>query len=1012
MREATTSSASSESTRRASSVSRSSDYDPESDPPSTPPEQADDPTIVSESPAHQRDLHQKKRRRSSAIPPMNFNDPDQDYSSSPVSGSSPMTGSEDAEEESEDDMDDDDEGTAMSLVSAENTADITARSYASNSTSDSSARLDAALKQAANQAGTRGIAYDEHGDMSMEMATEEVTNAFQPWAQKNMGLTPMAKNLIAIQDQENINPFSPAFRAHVVPGRPSTITEEDDDDSSMDMTRAMGGIVGFQQPAQDEQSIDDDSMDFTQVVGKIYQPVPIQPHQLKSALKRRLSTVTTDTGSPLNTGLSGPEKQDELRASKRRRSSGMASSLGEATMDFTTAVGNIQAREVEDETMDFTTAVGSIQNRTSPVKQNRRTSVRNRRRSSVQSVQSEQNDQTMDFTTAIGSIRPTETSQERQSVIHEDSDENEEVSMEFTGVLPSIAVEPAADEISRPMTPRNFSSPERSDQPTTPKDQGRFKEANDMSAKKLLTPIFENQIETSIAPLPLPMSQTPTSIQPARRSSTRLSKGPAKSPMKNPAQLPVEASPGDVVEAVLETTLSRSPRRQSASPPKVEYPTLPSPKAILTPKTSPSRPTTIPQQSPPQTPRTPLQDNASQSVQVSPLVEKQLRSSAEKAKSTPDKERFHEASRSLSDTIKLLSTPRKESGTSPLKRLKEMTPKTAPVRKMLTPRQLSTPKLKVPQTEVKAKNVDTASRQLNEEFVKSLQSNKPVEKVQLNEFLDLAGIKFMDLTTTKRRYTVAPTPTGNGELEDEDMAETGSHDVQLENAVVAGACTVPELDLYQHSCRELKRYISEGKSFLKTLETGVYKDSPPLIQAYVGAQPEHKAQLDAHLRDAKTLARLQSKELWYGWRSQLLEGLEDGLRAIQKDLESDEQTLTDKEALLEAVLPVALQLQDEMRQEVERLEESAAAISDEDKEELDLSRQRLIDANEAVRQRKRVVKNMQQELEEQDRLAEMYIDSRAEALAAIEEAERIKEASRGFSVEEVAELNGKSNAQE
>ncbi|KAK5003911.1 hypothetical protein LTR60_006698, partial [Cryomyces antarcticus] len=236
MRDATTSSASSsEATRRMSRASASgSPYKQPSapssdlaDPPSTPPEQVEEPVPVP-SPAHQRDLHQKKRRRSSGIPPMNFNNPEDDFSSSPVSGSSLIDGSDGIEGE----LDDDGESTVMSL-DTDNAAEHTTASMASDSSTGSSARLEAALRQASKQAGTRGIHYDENGDLSMEMAGDEVTAAFQPWIQKGVNSQAGVRDLSALQDQENINPFSPAFKAQLVSGTPNIrvapVPEEDED---------------------------------------------------------------------------------------------------------------------------------------------------------------------------------------------------------------------------------------------------------------------------------------------------------------------------------------------------------------------------------------------------------------------------------------------------------------------------------------------------------------------------------------------------------------------------------------------------------------------------------------------------------------------------------------------------------------------------------------------------------------------------------------------------------------
>ncbi|KAK3076192.1 hypothetical protein LTS18_013659, partial [Coniosporium uncinatum] len=117
MRDATTSSASSEATPRPSSVSQASNaQSPQSDVPSpaqgsdpaesppTPPEQVEE-SLAKVSPAHQRDLHQKKRRRSSGIPPLNFNNPEDEYSSSPVDGSSSANGSDSVEASSDSDED-------------------------------------------------------------------------------------------------------------------------------------------------------------------------------------------------------------------------------------------------------------------------------------------------------------------------------------------------------------------------------------------------------------------------------------------------------------------------------------------------------------------------------------------------------------------------------------------------------------------------------------------------------------------------------------------------------------------------------------------------------------------------------------------------------------------------------------------------------------------------------------------------------------------------------------------
>jgi kinetochore protein Spc7/SPC105 len=64
------------------------------------------------------------------------------------------------------------------------------------------------------------------------------------------------------------------------------------------------------------------------------------------------------------------------------------------------------------------------------------------------------------------------------------------------------------------------------------------------------------------------------------------------------------------------------------------------------------------------------------------------------------------------------------------------------------------------------------------------------ERMHLQDFLNMISVRFMELNTTKRRHTMAPPEDGTHQDLDADMS--------LERCVVAGACTVPTLELYQH----------------------------------------------------------------------------------------------------------------------------------------------------------------------------------------------------------------------
>jgi kinetochore protein Spc7/SPC105 len=1179
--------------RDATASSNSSNHakahqQPDSDPPSTPPEQADedDQDDLPQSPEHQRDVHQQKRRRSSAIPPMNFNDLD-DYSSSPVSGSSNVEASSDVEEnvESEDDGD----STAMSLDQGDNTL----LSQQSVDSTGSSARLEAALQQAAAQAGTRGIDFDEYGDMSMEMAGDEVTNAFKPWAQGQH---------FAAEDESN-NPFDSVFRPGPQPG------DEEDDDMSMDMTRAVGRILPQQQPQEEQEetedegdmtmdmtkpmgtiwnavqaqlqpqeqeedetrdmtmdmtrpighiiqthqnlyqqspertvSFGDETMDLTQAVGKIHQWNP-QAQPPRSALKRRFESFSTeDVASPSvkKPLFEEPTRRTvaQARDAKRRRSSSSRQSLGDATMDLTMAVGAIQQRQQ------------------SPVKKDRRLSSRSRRSSGASSVLDEQ---TMDFTMAVGGIKQQQQpkSPREPSIMEEDdAEENEDMSMEFTAVVGNILKQHTAITIERPTTPRKSPSPARTEIPTTPKDQDRYKETRDLAAKKLLTPLFEKQVPGSavkdsagsrrssarksaskepttdlpfLSPAvlaiphrsPASARKSPSSAQKTPLSAQRILSSVRKTPVsatKSPhfaqkifesvqhtplAQTspisvkqnrstqklasvhksPVSAvrTPASVTKSPVSKASSRkspvstrksarislasvrphqdeqteevvpTPTRPSVttepademqneqhllepeqeahdeSMAEVSYPTLPVtqpetndtitvtpriPKAATTPQITetPSAPSPShhhiavsmagsPTRSSAAT--TPKQIDLEELNPTSPSLEKQLRSSPVKFAATLEQHKQHtqEPRSTFADSIKYLSTPSKEVGTSPLKRLRALTPKKSPAKKM-TPKKIATPKMSTPFI-LENKN---APGLLDLEAAKNIfavpKTGPPARKVQLNDFLDLAGIKFMDLTASKRRHTIAPTHSqSNG-------VDGGDQTIDLEGAVVAGACTMPMLELFQHACRELKNYISQGKSYLKTLEAEVYDDPPPFFQAYMDATPERKSHLDINMRDAKTNARMRSKEIWYDWRSKLLDGLSDGLDRIRTGLDADAEVLSQKQQSLDSVLPDLLQHYEDLLKEAEQLEKAAATISEDEKEELRASRARLVEVDEQTEERKRTLASLQRDVDEQDNLAEAYEEGKMESLAAIQEAERVKESCRGFTVDEVQSLKG------
>ena len=863
------------------------------------------------------------------MPPMNFNNPDDDLSSSGVSGSSDA-------EESEDEEDapgsDDDTGTAMSLDVGDNTAQSLAES---NDSTGSSARLEAALRQAATAAGTRGIEYDEYGDASMELAGDEVTDALKPWAQQRLA------NQLPSEDQENVNPFSPAFKAQLASGtisRPATVEEENTGDLSMDMTRAVGGIVKAPPIEQVSSPLGDGTMDLTQAVGRIQSNNEIPSPQSRSGQKRRRST--TEAGSP---AVEAPSAN-----AKRRRSSVARSSMG-------------------DETMDLTVAIGSIQSVESPAKPERRRSAAKRRSSGAVS---EQETVTMDFTQAVGGIKPATNATKTTSTI----DENEELTMELTTVLGGIKKAHQEANDSRPVTPQNMSPP-KSAVNTTPKDQERFKDAPDSGPKKLLTPVFQKQVMHS--------PKKGSSSAKARQSTS-----PART-RRSDVNL---AESADVQPMDTEQTDSTTP--QISPDGATELPSLGDHKSPLraTPAQSPLRRQSS--KTPDSEARRQL-DLQLQGVEPSPTAQKQLRSSPVKVPSTPEGvDEPTQDGRRLAESIRLMSTPRKETlkGVTP----KKQTPTTEAItHRAPASRSRPTPKVKP--------HVQTSpAKQLSDDLKNIQNEDRQVDKIQLQKFLDFAGIRFMDLTTTKRGMTTAVTPSKTrkaGDMQNEPEAT-------LETAIVAGGCTLPELEMYEHACHELKRYISDGKRVIKELESETAQETPPLIQAYNVAGPNRRATLDAQMRDIKTHARYRSKEMWYGWRSQLLEDLMKALQSIGEGLIRDDEKLQRAEQILEQIMPGLLEQHQSLQAEVQGLEDEAAAVNEDEREELEIAREKIQATAYEIREKQKILEDLQKDMQEQEIQINDLEENRAEFAAAIKEADRVKESCRSISTNEITGLKG------
>ena len=164
--------------------------------------------------------------------------------------------------------------------------------------------------------------------------------------------------------------------------------------------------------------------------------------------------------------------------------------------------------------------------------------------------------------------------------------------------------------------------------------------------------------------------------------------------------------------------------------------------------------------------------------------------------------------------------------------------------------------------------------------------------------------------------------------------------------------------------------------------------------------------MDAQMRDIKTHARYRSKEMWYAWRSQLLEDLMKALQGIGEGLIRDDEVLQRAEEILEQVLPGLVEQQESLRVEAEQFELEAAATSKEEKEELAVTRERLQAVDVELEEKQKMLEELQRKMQEHETQANDLEENRAEFAAAIKEADRVKESCRSVSTHEINELKG------
>ncbi|KAI0149805.1 Spc7-domain-containing protein [Hypoxylon sp. NC0597] len=1072
MQDSTTST---DSTRRASSFAAQSPAPAHSDaqPPDPAfnlPEQGDN--IIPGSPDDQRDMEQRKRRRSSMASQLNFNNRMDDTMATSVysSDSEATDGVMEVAEEigSDSGSDSDADGVSMDLDVDEvtGTSVASAMSARSISTTDSTDTLDTILRLASRRAETQAL--DEE---------EEVIPSFG-WVKK-----PAPKQPSTTHDQEN-----PRISSKASPVQDNDEQEETGGmDMDMDMTNAVGGIIKSNNDPLNEDE-EEMSMDVTRALGGIL------PQRNKMQSMK----------------LASPDKIGEDSLSE------------DALMDFTVAVGSIRQApqhehdpfnaddddENEDMSMEFTTAVGGVLSGNKPSTATRKAPLGRRR-----TMTAGNDEATMDMTVGLGRILPVNESTEDGEEDMEDATMGMDMTMAMGGIIedrPPVKdrtearhlMEQEADEddnvpalrtsakrrLSEVVSGTNVSE---AGSPGLSAFRGQGLRRSSIFRKsaspKSSSPVREVSTPKSLNPTKpsTPNKQGPRT--PLKNSSPRKSKSPSPSRTQNNSTLsttPKSSSKNGQMTSIFQQDPSTgistprvvlTPQTRRLSGVGADRPGLGSPKVaaiferrgsigdaadnfvpregarsvtFADPRVMEHEVDQERQQEADRENRRKILEReadggdeetttASLKDMISSMTPKknpfkgrkslhvgsakgllgkrptELDEEEDEAEERDGVKRLKNHQGSPVKNVRLHAPPSKAETTGRVTRSAsrglEDSSDNQTTTPMFSPKKTSSA-LPSPRAKDRFKNVDsshpTSTLNFDESHVMAdseVQADDDGERIHLQDFLNMTNIRFMELTTTKRRHTQAPAGT-------KDDATSGKEDLSLERCVVAGACTVPMLELYQHSCRELKKYISEGRRIVREIETETFEENPPLFKEYMSASPEYKQFLDNQFKNVKTHARLLSKAMWYEWRMKLQDGLKEGLLKIEEGMEADQQLLHKEQDLLDKILPQLVERFESLEIEHSNLQSSAEELADCNPEELEAARSELTDVDADIEEKMKQIEQLRQQLGETESDISELTQQKKNCMSDIQEAEKIREANRGWTSNEVNALKARVEA--
>lgn len=208
------------------------------------------------------------------------------------------------------------------------------------------------------------------------------------------------------------------------------------------------------------------------------------------------------------------------------------------------------------------------------------------------------------------------------------------------------------------------------------------------------------------------------------------------------------------------------------------------------------------------------------------------------------------------------------------------------------------------------------------------------QPVSLPTFLNDIGVKFYDdleiATDSADRFSLTL---------QEDTSEVSDEEYYKGNVYL------PLLEVLELSCKELSQKIQQGKMLFQEVSEQTLKDNPTLFKQYYLSSYYDQISMKSHFHLLKEFTRHQAKQVWYQWRTQLMQNVLEVQQGNLEQLQSDKTILEESLEELEDVHANILSDLQLLKNDVSSFREIKASYKDLDASQLKIIKLQLMELN-------------------------------------------------------------------